>query len=215
MSTLCERSLRRGRIPSLPTTPEQGETSTYTTASNMEVLASAMNQRPTSVVHLVLVFDKVEREVDKSKFSRIQTQTRQTMERLMSVLAACTTLRELMVWGPRYQLFTQRAWQFLVQTVHNNRSLQGLSASFCCLEDDKVIELTSELQHTTKLCLLYLDDNMLFDRGVRALAHVLAHNRTVRKLWLHGNKYGHDTSEWVKHQLAHLKPHGRRGALWV
>ena len=175
----------------------------HVTASDLEVLSSAMNKCPSSVEWLELSFDKVEGEVEERRFSRVQTQTKQAVEKLMSVLSTHTSLRELYVHGPKYKLFTERSWRCLVETVHNN-PLSVLSVSSCCLEDDEVIELSIELEHNTQLSRLHLYYNMISDRGVRRLADVLTHNHTVRRLWLHGNRHSAESAEYVKRQLTHL-----------
>ena len=183
------------------------------TASDLEVLSSAMNKCPSSVEELVLSFDKVEGEVEERRFSRVQTQTKLAVEKLMSVLSTHTSLRYLSVYGPKYKLFTERSWRCLVETVHNN-PLWWLSVYFCCLEDDEVIELSIELEHNTQLSVLHLLDNMISDRGVRRLADVLTHNHTVSELWLHDNRHSAESAEYVKRQLTHITP-GVFGQLMV
>ena len=177
----------------------------HVTASDLEVLSSAMNKCPSSVEDLWLYFDEVEGEVEERRFSRVQTQTKLAVEKLMSVLSTHTSLRYLFVVGPKYKLFTERSWRCLVETVHNN-PLSWLSVYSCCLEDDEVIELSIELEHNTQLSQLYLRDNMISDRGVRRLADVLTHNHTVWTLWLHGNKHSAESAEYVKRQLTHITP---------
>ena len=184
----------------------------HVTASDLEVLSSAMNKCPSSVEDLLLDFDKVEGEVEERRFSRVQTQTKLAVEKLMSVLSTHTSLRRLFVWGPKYKLFTERSWRCLVETVHNN-PLSELSVYFCCLEDDEVIELSIELEHNTQLSHLFLRDNMISDRGVRRLADVLTHNHTVSRLHLYDNRHSAESAEYVKRQLTHLTP-GMFG-LWV
>ena len=183
----------------------------HVTASDLEVLSSAMNKCPSSVEDLVLAFDWVEGEVEERRFSRVQTQTKLAVEKLMSVLSTHTSLRFLYVFGPKYKLFTERSWRCLVETVHNN-PLSLLGVSSCCLEDDEVIELSIELEHNTQLRWLYLYDNMISDRGVRRLADVLTHNHTVSRLHLHGNRHSAESAEYVKRQLTHITP-GERGLL--
>ena len=177
----------------------------HVTASDLEVLSSAMNKCPSSVEELELSFDKVEGEVEERRFSRVQTQTKLAVEKLMSVLSTHTSLCRLYVLGPKYKLFTERSWRCLVETVHNN-PLSLLQVSSCCLEDDEVIELSIELEHNTQLSFLYLNDNMISDRGVRRLADVLTHNHTVSGLWLRGNRHSAESAEYVKRQLTHLTP---------
>ena len=179
----------------------------HVTASDLEVLSSAMNKCPSSVEELWLDFDKVEGEVEERRFSRVQTQTKLAVEKLMSVLSTHTSLRKLLVSGPKYKLFTERSWRCLVETVHNN-PLSVLDVPFCCLEDDEVIELSIELEHNTQLIGLYLNYNMISDRGVRRLADVLTHNHTVSRLHLHGNRLSAESAEYVKRQLTHLTPGG-------
>ena len=176
----------------------------HVTASDLEVLSSAMNKCPSSVEELSLDFDKVEGEVEERRFSRVQTQTKLAVEKLMSVLSTHTSLRVLFVSGPEYKLFSERSWRCLVETVHNI-PLYELGVYFCCLEDDEVIELSIELEHTTQLSALYLDDNMISDRGVRRLADVLTHNHTVSTLHLDGNRHSAESAEYVKRQLTHLE----------
>ena len=176
----------------------------HVTASDLEVLSSAMNKCPSSVEKLVLEFDKVEGEVEERRFSRVQTQTKLAVEKLMSVLSTHTSLRRLFVYGPKYKLFTERSWRCFVETVHNN-PLSQLEVSLCCLEDD-VIELCIELEHNTQLSRLYLAYNMISDRGVRRLADVLTHNHTVRTLRLQGNRHSAETAEYVTRQLTHITP---------
>ena len=177
----------------------------HVTASDLEVLSSAMNKCPSSVEDLSLSFDKVEGEVEERRFSRVQTQTKLAVEKLMSVLSTHTSLRWLFVYGPKYKLFTERSWRCLVETVHNI-PLYWLSVCFCCLEDDEVIELSIELEHNTQLRGLYLHDNMISDRGVRRLADVLTHNHTVVTLHLYDNRHSAESAEYVKRQLTHLTP---------
>ena len=177
----------------------------HVTASDLEVLSSAMNKCPSSVEDLSLYFDKMEGQVEERRFSRVQTQTKPAVEKLMSVLSTHTSLHRLFVSGPKYKLFTERSWRCLVDTVHNN-PLFLLGVSFCCLEDDEVIELSIELEHNTQLSVLYLEYNMISDRGVRRLADVLAHNHTVRTLWLDGNRHSAESAEYVKRQLTHITP---------
>ena len=105
----------------------------HVTASDLEVLSSAMNKCPSSVEDLRLSFDEVEGEVEERRFSRVQTQTKLAVEKLMSVLSTHTSLRGLSVSGPKYKLFTERSWRCLVETVHNN-PLWLLDVSSCCLD---------------------------------------------------------------------------------
>ena len=187
----------------------------HVTASDLEVLSSAMNKCPSSVEELSLSFDWVEGEVEERRFSRVQTQTKLAVEKLMSVLSTHTSLGRLFVSGPKYKLFTERSWRCLVETVHNI-PLSALRVSLCCLEDDEVIELSIELEHNTQLSGLYLVKNMISDRGVRRLADVLTHNHTVSRLWLHGNRHSAESAEYVKRQLTHLTPRDDFLAdLWV
>ena len=178
----------------------------------MEVLSSALAKCPSSVQELTLHFDKANGEVKEGRFSRAQTQTRLSLERLMFVLATCTALRCLIVSGA-YKLFTKRSWECLVRTVRND-TLRSLSVSSCCLGDSEVMELWMALQRTTRLSGLFLEDNQISDKGVRGLADALMRNHTVHTLWLNGNVYSDASAEYVKCQLAHLTP-GLFADLWL
>ena len=137
----------------------------HVSAADMELLSSSLDKCPSSLEELWLVFDRVKEEAEK--FTRVQTQTRNALERLMAVLSVCESIRVLWVYGPWYKLFTEESWRCLVKIGHNN-PLQSLCVVRCLLDDD-VCELASELQHCTQLSELSLYYNMIGDRGVRRL----------------------------------------------
>ena len=172
-------------------------------AADMELLSSSLDKCPSSLEELSLHFDVVEGEAEK--FTRVQTQTRNALERLMAVLSVCKSIRVLWVRGPLYKLFTEESWRCLVKIVHNN-PLQELLVVLCLLDDDDVCELASELQHCTQLSSLWLYSNMIGDRGVRRLADSLKHIHTLRRLNLQGNSYGQDSKDFLRRQLKHI-PH--------
>ena len=178
----------------------------HVSAADMELLSSSLDKCPSSLEELSLVFDEVKGEAEK--FTRVQTQTRNALERLMAVLSVCKSIRVLWVNGPLYKLFTEESWRCLVKIGHNN-PLQSLGVEWCLLDDDDVCELASELQHCTQLSLLSLYDNMIGDRGVRRLADSLKHIHTLRELHLWGNSYGQDSKDFLRQQLKHIP------TLWV
>ena len=173
----------------------------HVSAADMELLSSSLDKCPSSLEELWLGFDIVEGEAEK--FTRVQTQTRNALERLMAVLSVCKSIRVLWVSGPWYKLFTEESWRCLVKIGHNN-PLQSLIVVQCLLDDDDVCELASELQHCTQLSVLWLYWNMIGDRGVRRLADSLKHIHTLRRLSLHGNSYGQDSKDFLRQQLKHI-----------
>ena len=173
----------------------------HVSAADMELLSSSLDKCPSSLEELVLDFDRVEGEAEK--FTRVQTQTRNALERLMAVLSVCKSIRDLWVSGPSYKLFTEESWRCLVKIGHNN-PLQSLSVLHCLLDDDDVCELASELQHCTQLSRLDLYSNMIGDRGVHRLADSLKHIHTLRVLYLLGNSYGQDSKDFLRQQLKHI-----------
>ena len=175
----------------------------HVSAADMELLSSSLDKCPSSLEELRLFFDVVEGEAEK--FTRVQTQTRNALERLMAVLSVCKSIRALWVDGPSYKLFTEESWRCLVKIVHNN-PLHSLGVVRCLLDDDDVCELASELQHCTQLSWLWLQDNMIGDRGVRRLADSLKHIHTLEMLDLRENSYGQDSKDFLRQQLKHI-PH--------
>ena len=175
----------------------------HVSAADMELLSSSLDKCPSSLEELRLVFDEVKGEAEK--FTRVQTQTRNALERLMAVLSVCKSIRGLWVYGPSYKLFTEESWRCLVKIGHNN-PLQWLGVVWCLLDDDDVCELASELQHCTQLSWLSLYDNMIGDRGVRRLADSLKHIHTLRELNLYGNSYGQDSEDFLRPQFKHIPP---------
>ena len=173
----------------------------HVSAADMELLSSSLDKCPSSLEQLSLEFDFVEGEAEK--FTRVQTQTRNALERLMAVLSVCKSIRGLWVVGPWYKLFTEESWRCLVKIVHNN-PLWTLRVVQCLLDDDDVCELASELQHCTQLSWLHLYENMIGDRGVRRLADSLKHIHTLRWLELHGNSYGQDSKDFLRQQFKHI-----------
>ena len=173
----------------------------HVSAADMELLSSSLDKCPSSLEELELFFDSVEGEAEK--FTRVQTQTRNALERLMAVLSVCKSIRVLVVYGPFYKLFTEESWRCLVKIGHNN-PLQKLSVWQCLLDDDDVCELASELQHCTQLSGLYLHSNMIGDRGVRRLADSLKHIHTLRWLNLRLNSCGQDSRDFLTQQLKHI-----------
>ena len=173
----------------------------HVSAADMELLSSSLDKCPSSLEELRLFFDKVEGEAEK--FTRVQTQTRNALERLMAVLSVCKSIRVLRVHDPLYKLFTEESWRCLVKIGHNN-PLQELRVSRCLLDDDDVCELASELQHCTQLSELWLYRNMIGDRGVRRLADSLKHIHTLRLLALRPNSYGQDSKDFLRQQLKHI-----------
>ena len=174
----------------------------HVSAADMELLSSSLDKCPSSLEELSLVvFDSVKGEAEK--FTRVQTQTRNALERLMAVLSVCKSLRVLSVRGSSYKLFTEESWRCLVKIGHNN-PLQKLFVAQCLLDDDDVCELASELQHCTQLSELVLYWNMIGDRGVRRLADSLKHIHTLRGLVLKWNSYGQDSKDFLRQQLKHI-----------
>ena len=173
----------------------------HVSAADMELLSSSLDKCPSSLKELTLLFDIVKGEAEK--FTRVQTQTRNALERLMAVLSVCESIRCLWVYGPSYKLFTEESWRCLVKIVHNN-PLQKLRVVECLLDDDDVCELASELQHCTQLSRLWLCDNMIGDRGVCRLADTLKHIHTLTWLNLQRNSYGQDTEDFLRQQLKHI-----------
>ena len=70
----------------------------HVSAADMELLSSSLDKCPSSLEELELDFDEVEGEAEK--FTRVQTQTRNALERLMAVLSVCKSIRVLWVVGP-------------------------------------------------------------------------------------------------------------------
>ena len=174
----------------------------HVSAADMELLSSSLDKCPSSLEELRLLFDIVEGEAEK--FTRVQTQTRNALKRLMAVLSVCDSIRDLVVSGPSYKLFTEESWRCLVKIGHNN-PLQWLLVVQCLLDDDDVCELASELQHCTQLSGLLLYDNMIGDRGVRRLADSLKHIHTLRELNLRWNSYGQDSEDFLRQQFKHVR----------
>ena len=209
-SLYCVREARRAEtFPEALRLPKGGKVSLdRVSANDVELLALLLSMSPSTLKELWLEFSKVESEAEESsrRLGRIKTQTKQSMEKLLAVLAQCTALQYLSVSGPQYELLSGISWQHLVKTVKND-SLIWLNLHYCCLYDDDIIQLSGALQHTTQLRSLYLEHNMIADRGVCALADVLQRNHTVRRVHLYCNSYGPDSAEYVKRQLSHIK-HG-------
>ena len=167
----------------------------------MELLSSSLDKCLSSVEELHLYFDIVEGEAEK--FTRVQTQTRNALERLMAVLSICESIRDLVVFGPSYKLFTEESWRCLVKIGHNN-PLQKLHVVQCSLDDDDVCELASELHHCAQLSVLDLSSSMIGDRGVRRLVDSLKHIHTLTWLDLRWSSYGQDSEDFLRQQLKHV-----------
>ena len=175
----------------------------HVSAADMELLSSSLDKCPSSLedLELALVFDGVEGEAEK--FTRVQTQTRNALERLMAVLSTCRSIRDLLVDGPWYKLFTEESWRCLVKIVYNI-PLQYLCVAGCMLDDDDVCELASELHQCTQLGELYLQSNMIGDRGAHRLADGLKQSHTLRVLSLYGNSFGQDSEDFLRQQLEQI-----------
>ena len=180
----------------------------HVSAADMELLSLSIENSPSSLQNLRLVFDCMGRGAVKTHLDRVQTQTRNAWQRLSVALTTCKSLRTVSVHGPSYKLFTDDSWRSLMKILRHV-PLRKLNVLWCDIGDEEVCALAGELQHNTKLRVLWLRGNVIGDRGVRMVADSLKHNRTLKFLGLVANSFGQESKDIVKQQLHHIPE------LWV
>ena len=198
---LCAQEACGGDVDSFPDQLKLPEYVSlhHVTATDLTILTAAVKNSST-INDLVLDFDEVREESDSTNVSRVKRQTRSAMTSLTTAVSKNPSLRRVRVWGPTYSLFEGKS---LANLVVNNR-LDTLSVYNCGIGDTEVSEFSSELQHTT-LTELNLDDNMISDAGMYALADALQHKRTVQQLYLWDNRHSEEAASRLRQQLAHIK----------
>ena len=121
----------------------------HVSAADMELLSSSLDKCPSSLEQLSLEFDFVEGEAEK--FTRVQTQTRNALERLMAVLSVCKSIRGLCGGWSLVQIVHRRVMAMFGEDCSQQSSPGRCVWWQCLLDDDDVCELASELQHCTQL----------------------------------------------------------------
>ena len=152
-------------------------------------------------------------ESDSEKWSRNHRQTRSALASLISAISQNISLSHFTLSGPSCEAYIleKKALANLVSNHH----LKLLRLRTCGIENTQLRDLSPKLAKKTKLSVLDLSGNMISDAGLLALGDALAHNTTLRTLWLADNRFGEDAVELLKRKLTHVQNiHTYRLAPW-
>ena len=171
----------------------------HVTAADVLSLSPAV-QTSHTIYELTLSFDGVrDEEKDEKKATRVQKQTTTAMASLLVAMTHCSSLKNVYVGGPFYNI-VQEAWRPLLVIASRLKELVLLR---CALDDNDVTQLCTALHDNTSLEVLNLRLNHITDIGVQSVL-TLKHITTMRRLYLFGNDYGKASRLLMESQLAHI-----------
>ena len=174
----------------------------HVTAADLTMLSSAITT-VSSLQVLWLEFDEVRKESGSKKWSRVKRQTCTAMASLTAAIRNNTSLQEVNIWGPHYQMVDGKSLANLVMS----HSLTVVQVWHCGIGDSEVGELSAVLRENTHSQLEELDlsNNQISDAGVHELCDALKDNVMVNTLYLYGNQLGPDTAQYFEERLKHVR----------